>query len=298
MRRLISLVVSGLFILAVVSPVTGGPVRVRGHVRKDGTYVSPHFRSAPDRSFSNNWSTKGNFNPYTGRDGTAVSPPLKGSSGRLPVAPAPAAPAAAKAAVPTVIRPPASAGDTTFSAVPTAPRFRHPSASKFEPTPRVEFQTPSVPRLQSAERLRTLPTNSESEPMARQQLDSRVSAAARLRELGVIVDPARESLLSMSDKESRVHAALRLRDLGHKVDWRSTSLLDMVDMEGRINSANRLRDLGHNVDWRSTSFLDMVDMEGRINSANRLKASGVSVDWRKYSRLQLVDIELRGRSSR
>jgi len=55
----------------------GGPVHVEGYTRKDGTYVAPHYRSAPDGSFENNWSTKGNTNPYTGEAGTKVSPPAR-----------------------------------------------------------------------------------------------------------------------------------------------------------------------------------------------------------------------------
>lgn len=46
-------------------------VRVKGYVRKDGTYVAPHYRSAPNSSKSDNYSTKGNYNPYTGKKGTA-----------------------------------------------------------------------------------------------------------------------------------------------------------------------------------------------------------------------------------
>ena len=44
--------------------------RVRGYYRKDGTYVQPHYRSKPDGNPFNNWSTKGNVNPYTGKPGT------------------------------------------------------------------------------------------------------------------------------------------------------------------------------------------------------------------------------------
>lgn len=51
-----------------------GPVHVNGYVRKDGTYVAPHMRSAPDGNFRNNWSTVGNVNPYTGEPGTKVVP--------------------------------------------------------------------------------------------------------------------------------------------------------------------------------------------------------------------------------
>ena len=61
----------GLLILAVTMPAFArGPVRVRGHITKKGTYVAPHYRSAPDRSRFNNWSTRGNVNPYTGKVGT------------------------------------------------------------------------------------------------------------------------------------------------------------------------------------------------------------------------------------
>ncbi|KKR06247.1 MAG: hypothetical protein UT34_C0001G0287 [candidate division WS6 bacterium GW2011_GWF2_39_15] len=48
---------------------------VNGYTRKDGTYVQGHRRSDPDGNFYNNWSTKGNVNPYTGEPGTKVSPP-------------------------------------------------------------------------------------------------------------------------------------------------------------------------------------------------------------------------------
>jgi hypothetical protein len=45
---------------------------VRGYARRNGTYVMPHSRSVPDHSLSNNWSTKGNVNPFTGRPGTKL----------------------------------------------------------------------------------------------------------------------------------------------------------------------------------------------------------------------------------
>jgi hypothetical protein len=52
------------------SEKSGSDVHVRGYFRKDGTYVQEHMRSAPDGDKSNNWSTKGNVNPYTGKVGT------------------------------------------------------------------------------------------------------------------------------------------------------------------------------------------------------------------------------------
>lgn len=45
--------------------------KVRGYIRKDGSYVQPHGRSNPNRSAFDNYSTKGNSSPYTGNRGTA-----------------------------------------------------------------------------------------------------------------------------------------------------------------------------------------------------------------------------------
>jgi len=44
-------------------------VRVKGYFKKNGTYVAPHYRSSPNRSKYDNYSTKGNYNPYTGKTG-------------------------------------------------------------------------------------------------------------------------------------------------------------------------------------------------------------------------------------
>ena len=38
-------------------------VYVSGYYRKNGTYVQPHYRSAPNSSVRDNWSYKGNTNP-------------------------------------------------------------------------------------------------------------------------------------------------------------------------------------------------------------------------------------------
>lgn len=44
-------------------------VGVRGYIKRSGTYVAPHYKTNPDNSRWNNWSTKGNYNPYTGKKG-------------------------------------------------------------------------------------------------------------------------------------------------------------------------------------------------------------------------------------
>lgn len=67
--RLLALV-SLVIILLAALPVVAEDVYVNGYTRKDGTYVPPHFRSAPDGNPNNNWSTYPNVNPYTGQQGT------------------------------------------------------------------------------------------------------------------------------------------------------------------------------------------------------------------------------------
>jgi hypothetical protein len=43
-------------------------------VRRDGTFVAPHRRSVPNGTTRDNWSTKGNVNPYTGKKGSRLQP--------------------------------------------------------------------------------------------------------------------------------------------------------------------------------------------------------------------------------
>ena len=73
--RLIGSLIGVLCIFAILAqPVFARDVYVRGHYRSNGTYVQPHYRSAPDGNFFNNWSTKPNINPYTGKRGTLHTP--------------------------------------------------------------------------------------------------------------------------------------------------------------------------------------------------------------------------------
>ena len=44
---------------------------VSGYFKRNGIYVQPHFRSSPDISTFNNYSSWGNINPYTGKWGTS-----------------------------------------------------------------------------------------------------------------------------------------------------------------------------------------------------------------------------------
>jgi hypothetical protein len=42
---------------------------VKGYTKKDGTYVEPHHKTDPNTRKDDNFSSKGNTNPYTGKKG-------------------------------------------------------------------------------------------------------------------------------------------------------------------------------------------------------------------------------------
>ena len=48
--------------------------QVKGYYKSNGTYVAPHTRSNPNSTYNDNYSTKGNSNPYTGSQGTKSVP--------------------------------------------------------------------------------------------------------------------------------------------------------------------------------------------------------------------------------
>lgn len=59
-----------LAILAVSQGVFAQGTYVQPYIRSDGTYVDGHYRSRPNGSTVDNYSTLGNVNPYTGKEGT------------------------------------------------------------------------------------------------------------------------------------------------------------------------------------------------------------------------------------
>lgn len=52
---------------------SGGSHSVSGYTKSNGTYVAPSHAKNPNDTKSDNWSTKGNVNPYTGKEGSKPS---------------------------------------------------------------------------------------------------------------------------------------------------------------------------------------------------------------------------------
>ena len=76
MSRVIAVVV-----LLCVAATSASAKSTRGYVKKDGTYVQPHQKTDPNKTKGDNYSTKGNTSPYTGKKGTkprnGEAPPAK-----------------------------------------------------------------------------------------------------------------------------------------------------------------------------------------------------------------------------
>ena len=67
MKRLLTAALAFLITLSVVAQ---GSHQVKGYTKKNGTYVAPHRQTNSNSTQKDNWSTKGNTNPYTGKAGT------------------------------------------------------------------------------------------------------------------------------------------------------------------------------------------------------------------------------------
>ena len=67
-KYIFSLVLAVILTFSLTGAVEAA-TRVHGYTRSHGTYVQSHYRSSPNRVKYDNYSSKGNYNPYTGRKG-------------------------------------------------------------------------------------------------------------------------------------------------------------------------------------------------------------------------------------
>lgn len=61
--------VLGIVFLCLASTTSFAAKHVNGYYKKDGTYVQPYYKSDPNGTPTDNYSFKGNINPYTGKEG-------------------------------------------------------------------------------------------------------------------------------------------------------------------------------------------------------------------------------------
>lgn len=70
LRKRIGIAVAVLALCAATAFAKGGPVHVKAHTTKKGVHVKAHVRSAPNKTEHDNFGSKGNVNPSTGKVGT------------------------------------------------------------------------------------------------------------------------------------------------------------------------------------------------------------------------------------
>lgn len=59
----------GLVLCCSAAMATGSHA-VKGYYKKDGTYVAPTQATNPNDTKTDNYGSKGNVNPYSGKEGT------------------------------------------------------------------------------------------------------------------------------------------------------------------------------------------------------------------------------------
>lgn len=71
-------------VLVGISFNVSADVYVNGYYKSNGTYVQPHYRTNPNNTIRDNYSTYGNTNPYTGQQGTVRQKNSLGGYGTRP----------------------------------------------------------------------------------------------------------------------------------------------------------------------------------------------------------------------
>jgi len=65
------LMLAAIAAVVVATPADARNTSVRGYFKRStGTYVAPYHRTSPNRTRVDNWSSRPNVNPYTGKRGT------------------------------------------------------------------------------------------------------------------------------------------------------------------------------------------------------------------------------------
>ena len=57
-------------LVSAAMPALAADHAVKGYVKKDGTYVAPTVATNPNATKIDNYSSKGNVNPVTGKEGS------------------------------------------------------------------------------------------------------------------------------------------------------------------------------------------------------------------------------------
>ena len=72
MKKTFLVLVLFIGLLSFSASAEAKTIRVKGYYKPStGTYVAPSYRTSPNKTRGDNYSTKGNYNLYSGKKGTA-----------------------------------------------------------------------------------------------------------------------------------------------------------------------------------------------------------------------------------
>ena len=72
MKKTAMISILGIFIFGILAfnvNQVDAATRVRGYTKSNGSYVAPHYKTSANSFKFDNYSSKGNYNPYTGKKG-------------------------------------------------------------------------------------------------------------------------------------------------------------------------------------------------------------------------------------
>lgn len=282
-------IVGAIFILLFYTEVYARSVRVHGYFRKDGTYVSPHHRSAPDGNFNNNWSTAGNFNPYTGDEGKLRVPPTRSGS-IMPIIPLgnnlpyssghieQKNSAMPDLAVPAVTTPlPSYSQPPTPIPLPT-PKLEVgilPKANSVISTPREsDIRKPynDAPNMEISHPIEVQPALSFTELQKIQDTERAKFWATR----GYNFNPEYMSAFSMDQKVQDIERAAYWKERGHNFNPEYMSAFSMDQKVQDIERALFWKSKGYNFDPEYMSAFSMDEKVKDIERAKYWKKRGLT----------------------
>lgn len=74
MKKILTILSAFALIFTFYSSIANATIKVKGYTIKKGPsagiYVNSYYKTSPNNTKYDNYSTKGNYNPYTGKIGT------------------------------------------------------------------------------------------------------------------------------------------------------------------------------------------------------------------------------------
>ena len=71
MKKIFLTIILFVGLLSFSSFVEARTIKARGYYKPStGRYIAPHYKTTPNKTRFDNYSAKGNYNPYSGKRGT------------------------------------------------------------------------------------------------------------------------------------------------------------------------------------------------------------------------------------